>query len=176
MTSPIGKYTFDTQTLIGLGSGNYQLLLPAINLSRFDEIFMEVVISTSENDPDDTLNIYLQSRGQSGTWDDRIASAQFLGNGADALVRNYTLQSLGTLSDTEEASTPSGSTGGSRLTAGTVKNGAFPGLYRNKGVGTESSWRLDFQQVDGTGTDDTAFVGYIILSGNSGDQGKVFGK
>lgn len=176
-TRLVHKYAFNTSTLIGLGSGSAQVNLDALDLSRFDELELEVVVNPPAVDADDTLTIYLQSRGRSGVWDDRIATATFTGDQPGTEVRKYAVQQFGTFADAEEASEPTGSAGGSRLTAGTVKNGSFPPPYRTKGAGggTSTAWRLDFVQVDGAGTDDATFTGTVYVYGNSADQGSVNG-
>ena len=160
-TRKVYEYDF---SLSGAGTTNVEL--PAIDLSQMDELELEIVLATAATDAGDTLNVYLQSRGPAGIWDDRIAVAQFLGTATDAEVRKYAVQAFGTFADTEEASEPTGSAGASHMTAGTVKNGPFPPLYRNKGVGTETSWRLVFDVVDADA--DSAFTGTVYITGNSG--------
>lgn len=168
-TRKIFDYDF---SLSGAGATT-NVELDALDLSRFDELELEIVLSTAATDAGDTLNVYLQSRGPSGIWDDRIATAQFLGTDTDAEVRKYVLQQFGTFSDAEEASEPQGSAGGSRLTTGTVKNGSFPGPYRTKGAGgsTATAWRVQFVTVDAD--EDSAFTGTVYIHGNSGDLGVI---
>lgn len=127
-----------------------QVELDAIDVSGFDEIYATIEITGAPGaDGTDTLDVYLQSRSQANVWADRIAFDQLTGAMSEGELREATLQKFGTFSDGEEQGEPSGSTGGSRLTAGTVRNGAFPGRYRNPGVGTETAWRLDFQVTSG---------------------------
>ncbi len=171
-TRKVFEYAFDTGDLVGADGGTASVELDAVDLSRFDELELEIVVDTAATEAGDTLNVYLQSRGPAGVWDDRIATAQFTGDQADAEVRKYAVQQFGTFSDTEEASEPQGSAGGSHLTAGGVKNGPFPGPYRNKGVGTETAWRLQFV-VANSSTENAAFAGAVYLSGNSGDLGCI---
>ncbi len=128
--------------------------LDAIDLSRADSLYMEVQLSSAPGAVSgDTCNVYLQSRGRSGVWNDRIAIDQLLGNMSSGEVRDATLlKQATTLATTEKEGEPSGSTGASRLTAGTVRQGAFPGLYRIKGTpgqgaGTFTAWRVDFVVV-----------------------------
>lgn len=168
-TRKIFDYDF---SLSGAGATT-NVELDALDLSRFDALELEINVATAATDTADTLNVYLQSRGPSGIWEDRIATAQFLGDQSDAEVRRYVLQQFGTLADSEEASEPVGSAGGSHLTAGTVKNGAFPGPYRTKGAGgsTATAWRLQFVTVDAD--EDSAFTGTVYVSGNSGDLGVI---
>lgn len=161
MTRKVFQYAF---SLSGAGTTNVEL--PAMDLSQFDELELEIVFSTLATDTADTLNVYMQSRGPAGIWDDRIAVAQLLGDATDAEVRKYSVQQFGTFADTEEASEPTGSAGASHMTAGTVKNGPFPPLYRDKtNKTTSTSWRLQFVVVDADA--DSAFTGTVYISGNS---------
>lgn len=137
-----GTYTITAST---------QKLLPALDLSNGDELLLEIRLTGNAGaGASDKLNVYLQSRGLLGVWDDRIATAQFLGTDVATEVRQYVLQKRGDLPDAEEASEPSGSSGGSRLPAGSVKNGTFPGRYRRAGIDTITAWQLDFVVTSGS--------------------------
>jgi hypothetical protein len=159
-TRRIFKYPFT------LAAGTTNVELPAMDLSQFDELELEIDVDTSATDAGDTLDVYLQSRGPAGIWDDRIATAQILGTASDNEVRKYAVQQFGTFADSEEASEPQGSAGGSHLTAGSVKNGPFPPPYRSAGVGTLTAWRLQFVMVDADA--DGSFTGTVYIFGNSG--------
>jgi hypothetical protein len=138
-------------TKSGTITADAQWELDPLDYSRADEITLEVVLTGNAGaDANDKLNVRLQSRTQANKWTDRIALDQLTGAMLAGEVREGVLQKFGTLSDSEEQGEPSGSTGGSRLTAGTVKNGSFPGRYRNSGVGTETGWRVDLDITDAT--------------------------
>lgn len=132
-------------TKSGTITADTQWELPALDLSRADAISMEAILTANAGaSVSDTLNIRLQSRRQTNKWNDRIALRQLTGDMTSGELTDGVLQKFGTFSDSEETGEPSGSTGASRLTAATVRNGAFPGRYRNAGVGTETAWRVDF--------------------------------
>jgi hypothetical protein len=125
--------------------------LDALDLSWADLLRISVKLTGDSTGTSPTLNIYLQSRGAFGIWNDRAAFPQLVGADNTGEARVLNLSKFGDLSDAEESYEPSGSSGGSRLTAGTVRNGPFPGNYRNKGVGIETAWRFDFD-IGGTDT------------------------
>ena len=133
------------------------------DLSRFDNLTFELKISTIGVDAGDTFNGYVQSRRAAGVWDDRVAFQQVLGNASDDEARLLVLHKFGTLESAEEASEQTGSTGGSRLTAGTVKNGSFPGKYYTDGA-LSFAWRFQWDVVD---ADNDAFLtGYLYVYGD----------
>lgn len=120
--------------------------LPPLDLSRADQLYMEAYLTGNAADAvGDTLNIYLQNRWQAGVWSDRVALSQLTGDMLAGELRDAALSKFGSLSDTEEAAEPSGSTGGSHLTAGTVRNGPFPPRFRAAGVNAQATaWRVNF--------------------------------
>lgn len=164
------RIAFDTSVDIGVAGGTGNYTLDAIDLSWADEITMRVSFTKANTDAGDTCDVYLQSRGPDGIWTDRIASHQLTGDmsptTADPEVRDYVLQQFGTFSDAEEGAETSGSLGGSRLTAGTVRNGSFPGLFKTAGSPMTPGWRIQIVVVD-AGTDNADFEGTVYLSTNS---------
>lgn len=134
--------------------------LDTIDFSQSRQLRMEVDLPDPAGLVGDTLNIYLQSRGQSGVWEDRIAVAQFLGNGG-AQYYSYTIQSDVPLGATEEAGAiPGPSPASAHLTADSVRNGYFPTLYLGGVVNTippgpnnqpETAWRIQYVEA-GTAT------------------------
>lgn len=128
----------------GTLTADTQVELDPVDLSNADEIHLETILTGAAGQTSsDKLNVRLQSRTQANRWCDRVALAHFDGGMSAGELKEATLQKFGTFSDSEETDEPSGSSGGSRLTAGSVRNGPFPGRYRNPGVGTESAWRVD---------------------------------
>ncbi|HEU4754655.1 MAG TPA: hypothetical protein VFU47_16215 [Armatimonadota bacterium] len=136
-----------------------QWSLPALDLSEADQLKLVVTLTGAPAGTSPTLNVRLQSRQAENVWDDRISLAQFTGSDTTGETKEGVIQKFGSLSDTEEAHEPSGSSS-SRLAAGTVLNGPFPGPYRescsfrNGEPGANQAatgWRLDFD-IGGTGS------------------------
>lgn len=131
-------------------TANGQWEFDPIDLSHCDNLRITVKLTGNSTGTSPTLSIYLQSRSAFGLWNDRAAFPQLVDADNTDEARVLNLNKFGDLSDTEESYEPSGSTGGSRLTAGTVRNGPFPGVYRGNvlgGVGENMpgpSWRFDF--------------------------------
>lgn len=123
-----------------------------IDLSPFRRLTVEVKLTANAAAAaGDTLNVYLQERKQGNAWSDRAALVQLIGTMLSGEVRQLNLSAEGPLSDTEESYEPSGSTGGSRLTAGLVINGPFAPNYRDFGVGMATAWRFDLDITNVTG-------------------------
>lgn len=164
----MGAFKIEVPFNTGTGTQTINEELSKLDLSNCVSILMEVILTKALTDAGDTLNVYLQSRGRARVWNDRIAAAQLLGNmtvsESAPEVREYQLQQLGTLSDTEEAQEPSGSAGGSRLTAGTVRNGPFPGKYVDAAGAPGASWRVQFDVTDADA--DADFEGRVVLHCN----------
>lgn len=131
----------------GAGSQTVNYNFDELDLSRADGLRFVLEVTGIATDVADTFDVYVQSRNLDGSWNDRVAFAQLTGDMANAEIRDAHLQQFGSLSDTEEMSEPSGSAGGSRLTAGTVKNGIFPGIYRDS-TGPGPAWRCQVVVVD----------------------------
>lgn len=168
ITRKVFEYAFDTSVGIGNGSGSLEVSLTEIDLSRAERIEMEVKLTKADVDAGDLLTIYLRGRFQAGVWDDRIASHQFTGDmsptTANPETRRYSVAQETALTAAEEAAEPSGSTGASRLTAATVRNGPFPGKFRVKGAGgsTSNAWQLYFDQTN-AGTVNADFEGTVYI-------------
>lgn len=154
---------FDT----GVGSQTLNYELGQLNLGNADWMKATVKLTKADTDAGDTCDIYLQDRGPAGIWNDRIHFTQLLGTLSPTSnapeVLEATLQQAGTLSDDEEESEPSGSAGASRLTAGTVRNGPFPGQYYANGV-RGASWRVQVVVVDAD--NDADFEGSVFVEWN----------
>ncbi len=142
---------------VAAGSATTNFNFDPIDLSNADLLHFRLHLSTIGTDAGDTYNIYVQSRRDDGTWGDRAAFPQFLGTASDDEVYDLIVQKFGTLADAEEAREPQGSTGGAHITAGTVVNGGFPGVYRANVTGNSSdpstntagpSWRVQVVAVD----------------------------
>lgn len=120
-------------------------------LALRDEILVVVSLTGNSGGTTPTLNARLQARFADGIWTDRISFAQLTDSDNSGEVRKAVIQEFGTFADAEELYEPSGSSGASRLTAGSVINGPFPPIYRGNvtgGVGANNfpgaNWRLDF--------------------------------
>ena len=81
--------------------------LDVIDASKVRAIMMHIVLETPTGLVTDTLDVYFQTRDQTGVWVDRAHSSQYLGNGA-AQDQMYTILSWPPLSQTEESGTPPG--------------------------------------------------------------------
>lgn len=124
--------------------------LDPIDLSHADELHLEVLLTGNAGAlAGDTLNVRLQSRTNANKWTDRIAIRQLIGTMTSGEYTQSVNQKFGTFSDSEETDETSGSTGAARLTAGTVRNGPFPGVYRPAATGAGATnmpgagWRVD---------------------------------
>ena len=142
---------------VAAGSATTTYEFDPIDLSWADGLTFRLNIATIGTDAGDTFNAYVQARRSDGTWEDRAAFPQYLGTASDAEVYDMYLQKFGTLDTTEEGHEPQGSAGGARLTANTVQNGGFPGVYRGNVTGFSTnpatntagaSWRLQIVAVD----------------------------
>lgn len=158
----VGEYAFNT----GPGGQTLNQELAPLDLSHADLISVDLVVTKADTDVADTLNVYLQDRRTGGTWNDRAALTTITGDLSPSVtapeVYNANIQKFGTLSDDEEESELSGSAGASRLTAGTVRNGPFPGLYRVAGYdGPRASWRIQLVVVDAD--NDADFEGTVTV-------------
>lgn len=122
------------------------LELNLMDLSRFDSLQFEVKFTTMDTDAGDTLNIRLQSTSDRVQWHTRIRFPEFTGSGdPDAAGPEYyrlTVRQLGELSADEEAYEPSGSESATDVPAGQVRNGPFPGKYRDA---TEKKWKPNWR-------------------------------
>ena len=149
----LGPITFDT----GAGSQTLNTNLDSGDLSSCTSIYAIVRCTKADTDATDTCDVYLQSRDQGGFWRDRIhfgaqgAANTLIGSmsptTADPEIRDGYLQQYGTLTDSEESDEPSGSAGASRLAVATVRNGGFPGLYRDV-TGMLPAWRIQAVVVE----------------------------
>lgn len=160
-----------------LAAGTTNVNFDPLDLSDAAELQCELSVTATDTDAGDTLDVYIQSTIDGVTWDDRVHFTQLIGTlsasaGTPEALR-ATLQQFGAFSDTEEMSEPSGSAGGSRLTAGTVKNGGFPrplrrgtvtGALPNQTQMPGASWRVSYVMVDADA--DGVFTGTLSVYAN----------
>lgn len=154
---------------IGPGTQNVNWEFGLLALDHADWIRSILEVAGAAEDAGDTLNFYVQTRGPNGQWSDVIAFSQLLGSlspsSSSPEVLTAALQQAGTLSDTEEQGEPSGSAGASHITAGTVKNGPFPGWYYDATTRQRAaSWRLRGELVDADS--DALFTGTFYADFN----------
>jgi len=158
-TASVGPISFDT----GAGSQTLNTEVGPLDLSYPDVLKWILKVTKAAEDAGDTLNVYIQSRGRDGVWHDRVSFTQILGSASPAAatpeILEAVLQKMGSFSDDEEESEPSGSTGASRLTTGTVRNGPFPGKYYENGA-RASAWRVQAVIVDADNDADFEFEVY----------------
>lgn len=162
----VGRVAIPFDTGVGTQNLNYE----AGNLDISDADWLKATLNLTKADTDagDTANIYVQARGPNGIWNDIIAFTQVIGtlspssSAPEVLMAN--LMQAGTLSDDEEESEPSGSAGGSHITAGTVKNGPLPGMYHDSSGVRGASLRVRVEVTDAD--NDADFEGTIYLEWN----------
>lgn len=158
----VHTYAFDT----GTGSQTITNDLPPFDMSWADIIQATLVVTKADTDAGDTLNVYLQSRDQSGVWKDRIAFTQVLGNlspsAGSPKVYDAAIQKFQDLSDDEEEKEVAPGSTGSHITAGTVVNGPFPGRYMAGEDPPYTGWRLVLDVVDADADGD--FEGSIYIN------------
>jgi hypothetical protein len=161
----LDRYTLDT----GPGDQTIERTLAAIDLSSADSLTLRAKITKAAEDAADTLNIRLQESPDGGvTWNTRARLAEITGDMSPSTsapeTREAMVQQFGALADAEEALEPSGSAGGTDLSAGTVRNGHLSPPSRTGGVRT-SAWRLQVVVVDAD--DDAEFEGTLEVFYNS---------
>ena len=159
------KFEFDTST----GDLTENDLISQIDFSRADIIVLTVLLTDAATETDDTLTIYLQSRGPSGYWEDRIATAQFLGDQSTPKAYRYNLMKWADLSSSEEAGEIAPGSTGSHISAGTVVHGPFPGRFMATRETPQAGWRLVFAQSD-SGTDNANFAGSVWIELDTPDR------
>ena len=156
-------HTFAFNT--GTGSQTITDELPAgLDLSRRKTIMVRVNLTKAITDSIDTLNIFFESRGSDGGWDQRIHFTELtasLSPTVGAPEKLYgTIRQIGDLTGDELEGEPRGSAGASDLAAGTVKDGPFPGRSVDA-AGQIASWRISAVVVDADG--DADFEGTVYV-------------
>lgn len=154
----------------GPGSATDVHELDAFDLSRYDVIRFEIVLTTADTDAGDTLDVRLQSTSDRIKWHTRARSTQKLGTLSPSATapeyENLIVRQTGQLSATEEVYEPSGSAGAVEIAAGQVLNGPFPSKYRDT---TERkwkpNWRIHYTFVDSD--NDGAMAGVYRIWGVS---------
>jgi hypothetical protein len=158
-------YQFDT------GTGTKQVLqeLLPFDLSRADQLVATLTVEEAGANSSDLLEVFIESRGRDGSWDERFYFSQVQGDATVSVSAPHseilTLQQFGTLSDAEEAHQTTGS-GGAGLTPGSVRNGAFPRPAYDPAVGARvTAWRIRIEQTDANS--DGGFAGVVRLAANT---------
>lgn len=158
----IGPVAIDT----GTGNQTINTELDPLDLAGYDQIRATLSVKKAVTDAVDTLDVYIQSLAQDGvTWNDRGHFGQITGADTPAAatpeVRFLNILARIPLEATEEAYESSGSVGGTRLAAGTVRNGPFPDKFYSGGK-WKANWRVQVV-VAGDANADADFEGSVWL-------------
>lgn len=165
-TSHCHTYTLDTGAGSKTGASAITSNFNPGRFGHYDALTVYLNVTKADTDAADVLDVALQETRDGVTWHDRARFANVTGDlTASATapeVRRLVVQQFGSFADGEEELEPSGSAGGTRLTAGTVLNGPFPPLLRTGGT-RQSSFRLYIEVTDAD--NDADFEGTIDVYG-----------
>lgn len=144
------------------GTVYHDHLFEAVDVSVGDVIKCILELDSQTTDPGDTLDVFLCCRFQDGYWQDRIHFTQLTDTPTPLNKWQADIQKFGTLTDQEEENlilgpgTDLGTEAGSvtRLSAGGVQNGGFPGIFYEQKVGKAyrspaASWGIQIKQAGG---------------------------
>lgn len=142
-------------------------LLDELDLAGCSQIRGTLSVTKALTEGDDLLDVYIQSLAEDGiTWNDRAHFGQITGGDSPTVtapeVRFVNITARIAIEATEEAYESSGSLGGTRLPAGTVRNGPFPDKLYSGGLWV-ANWRIQVVVVDPTGAN-ADFEGKVWLS------------
>ena len=159
----VGPFAIDT----GAGGQTINTNFPVLDLAGYSQIRGTLSLTKALTEADDTLDVYLQSLAEDKiTWNDRAHFGQITGADSPTAtapeVRFVNVQACVALEATEEAYEATGSLGGSRLPAGSVRNGPFPDKLYQGGLWIPN-WRVQIVVVDPTGAN-ADFEGSVWFS------------
>lgn len=156
-------FRYDLNT--GAGAQTITQSFPTLDLSHAAAIKFVIRITKADADAGDTLNITFEDTWDAGvTWNERARSREFIGSESPSTTapetQELTIQQLIPLAAVgEEALEPSGSGGGSALSATSVRNGPFPRTQRSTAGARLAAWRMKAVVVDANSNGD--FEGVI---------------
>jgi hypothetical protein len=154
------RIPFDT----GPGAETVNTELEKIDISGARKIRLDLTVDKSDTDAGDTYDVYFQEADDGGFWHDRGHFEQITGSMSPSStapeIRTLVISCDSTIDSTEESYEPSGSAGGSRLAAGTVRNGPFLGVRKDT-TGRLARHRIQWVVVDGDSNGD--FEGNVTL-------------
>lgn len=162
---------FKYDLTIGPGNVTVTQNLPALDLSYAQALLIQLYLTTTLTDAADSLDFKFQDTRNGVIWNTRARADAVLGNaGASAtapVVHRLNLQNKVDLASNEEYYIETGSTGGTELTAGSVRNGPFPGIRRDPGAGTggagpTASWRVQ-AVISGDANTNASFIGVVTI-------------
>lgn len=130
-TAEVFNLAIDT----GAGSQTItSLFSKGLNLSWAKALICDLKITVANTDATDTLDVYIEETVDNVTWNQRGRFEQITGDMSPTTtapeVRRLVISALPPLDTTEESYETTGSTGGTSLSAGTVRNGPFLPPYR----------------------------------------------
>lgn len=149
------------------GAGTTNLNLDPMSYSRAVSLVGEIIITSAATAAGDTLTVRLQETPDGVQWDTRWCHTAQVGNsGASTTApesERVVLQCDVPLQTAERLYEPTGSAGGTDLSAGTVRNGPLLGRRRAAtapGGGLSASHRLQFVVAQ---TSAAAFTGTYTI-------------
>src|SRR5438132_5977842 len=166
-TALIGTYTLN----VGPGNTTTVLTCDALDISRCQAVTLEMVLTTCATDAADKLDVRFQETRDSqptpAVWDTRGYFTQVSGNQSASASAPYadqmTISQDVPLPSSSRNARPTGSAGGTELTAGTVRDGPFQGRLRST-LGPVPSHRL-IAVISGDVNSNSLFVGSIKIYG-----------
>jgi hypothetical protein len=133
-TTKLFEYTINT----GAGTQTITQDFDKFDLSYARAIVGKLTITNAATDAGDLLDVYLEERTNTLTWNQRARFDQILGSmspsGTAPEERTIVISADVNLDTTEESYEDTGSTGGTSLSAGTVRNGPFAGKLYSSGA------------------------------------------
>jgi hypothetical protein len=133
-TSKVLEYTINT----GVGTQSITQTFDKFDLSYCDALLCKLYITKAAEDAGDTFDVYVEERTNEVTWNQRGRFERITGDMSPSTTapeeRTLVISAKVNLDTAEESYEDTGSTGGTSLAAGTVRNGPFAGkLFSSSG-------------------------------------------
>lgn len=162
---------------IGPGNVSQTINLDPLNLSWCKTLSGELKLTTIQTDLADKLDIKLQETrdpvAPANYWDTRAYWNQVAGNTAASATAPYAdhwnVSQDVDLTSTSRNYNPTGSSTGTELTAGTVRDGPFAPTIRTA-LGRQPTQRI-VAIISGDANNNALFSGVITLTGHAWDEG-----